>query len=203
VPARKQILFTLMINGVIPWLLYVLLSDVLGSLAALSVATLFPLVDTLAHLLRHRKLDAFGSLMLFTFLLTISLVAFGGSEKLLLVRESLVTAAVGLVFLVSLAFPKPLIFHLAVRFIAKPDFASGWQHAYFRFVMRLMTFVWGVLLTGEAAVRVWMAFRLSTKTYLALSNVVLWGFIGAAILWTIVYRRHSAAKFNRIKHSAL
>ncbi len=196
---RAQVILTLLLNGVVPWALYVWLQHYMSSLAALSVATLVPLAENLLYLAKHRKLDAFGSLMLFTFVLTFVLVLLGGSEKILLVRESLITASVGLVFLGSLLFRRPLMFYLAERFVGQSQFAANWNYAYFRFVMRLMTFVWGLILTAEAAVRVTMAFELSTEHYLALSNIVLYGFIGAAVLWTVVYRRHSVGKLNAIK----
>lgn len=196
---RQYVAFTLIVNGVVPWALYVWLSHWMSSIAALSVATLVPLLDNLIHLLKHRKLDAFGSLMLFTFLITLGLVLLGGSEKLLLVRESLVTASVGLVFLGSLLFRRPLMYFLAMRFVGNASFPANWDYAYFRFVMRLMTLVWGTMLTAEAAVRVAMVFELSTERYLALSNLVLYGFIGAAVLWTVAYRKHSARKLAGLK----
>lgn len=196
---RAQVILTLLLNGVVPWALYVWLQHYMSSLAALSVATLVPLAENLLYLAKHRKLDAFGSLMLFTFILTFVLVLLGGSEKILLVRESLITASVGLVFLGSLLFRRPLMFYLAERFVGRSQFAANWNYAYFRSVMRLMTFVWGLILTAEAAVRVTMAFELSTEHYLALSNFVLYGFIGAAALWTVVYRKHSVGKLNAIK----
>lgn len=196
---RAYVLLTLLINGVAPWVLYVWLSHYISSIAALSVATLVPLVDNVIHLAKHRKLDAFGSLMLFTFALTIVLVLAGGNEKILLVRESLVTASVGFVFLGSLLFTRPIMYYLALRFMGNKEFPTNWNYAYFRFVLRLMTLVWGVMLTAEAAVRVYMVYHMSTEDYLALSNFVLYGFIGAAILWTVVYRRRSAGKLIRIK----
>jgi hypothetical protein len=171
----------------------------MNSLTALSIATMVPLVDNVIHLLKHRKLDAFGSLMLFTFVLTLVLVALGGSEKILLVRESLITGAVGFVFLGSLIFRRPLMYYLALRFIGNVDFAGNWQFAYFRYVMRLMTLVWGIILVLEAAVRTTLVFQLSTAQFLAVSNLVLYGFIGTAIAWTVVYRRYSAKKLNDIK----
>lgn len=196
---RKYVIFTLLVNGVIPWALYVWLSHSMSSIAALTIATMIPLVDNLFYLAKHRKLDAFGSLMLFTFVLTLALVALGGSEKILLIRESLITGAVGVVFLGSLVFQRPLIFHLAQRFIGSPDFADNWTYSYFRFVMRLMTFVWGIMMLLEAAVRTFMVFELTTAQFLAASNFILYGFIGAAIAWTVFYRRHSAKRLKAIK----
>ncbi|TVY10911.1 VC0807 family protein [Paenibacillus cremeus] len=196
---RTYVMFTLIINGVVPWALYVWLSDYMGGVAALSIATLIPLVDNIVHLIKNRKFDAFGSLMLFTFLLTLGLVMLGGSEKILLVRESLITASVGIVFLGSMLFRRPLMFFLAKRFVANNEFDVNWKYPYFRFVMRLMTIVWGISLTSEAAVRIVMVFNMSTEQYLALTNFVLYGFVGATVLWTVAYRRHSRDKFNAMK----
>jgi hypothetical protein len=199
---RQYIIFTLLINGIIPWVLYVWLSHYMTSIAALSIATMVPLADNLVHLIKHRKLDAFGSLMLFTFVLTLVLIGLGGSEKMLLIRESMITGSVGLIFLGSMIFHRPFMFHLAKRFIGNPDFVGNWKYEYFRFVMRLMTFVWGIILLAEAAVRTIMVYQLTTAEFLALSNLVLYGFIGVAIAWTVIYRKHSAKRLNEIKRKA-
>jgi hypothetical protein len=199
---RTYVLFSLFINGIIPWILYVWLSNYMSSITALSIATLAPLSDNVVHFWKHRKFDAFGVLMLFTFVLTLILVGLGGSEKLLLVRESLITASVGVIFLCSLLFTRPIMFYLALRFIGKSDFADNWKYDYFRFVMRLMTFVWGILLLLEATVRVIMVFKLSTEQYLLFSNFVLYGFIGTAILWTIFYRKRSRRRLEEIKFNS-
>ncbi|MEH7348081.1 VC0807 family protein [Gottfriedia acidiceleris] len=196
---KMYVIFTLVINGILPWVIYVVLSDYMSSLLALSIATLIPLVDNVVHLWKHKRLDAFGGLMLFTLILTLLLVLLGGSEKILLVRESLITASVGIIFLVSLLFKRPIMFYLGMRFIQNNRFAENWNIKYFRFVMRLMTFVWGTMLLLEAVVRIIMVYDLSTERYLLFSNYVLYGFIGAAILWTVIYRRKSAKKLQEIK----
>lgn len=199
---RGYVFFTLIINGLVPWGLYVWLSQSMSGVAALSIATLVPLADNLLYVAKHRKLDVFGSTMLFTFGLTLALVLMGGSEKILLIRESLVTAGVGVIFLGSLLFRRPLIFYLATRFIGNKELPANWTYSYFRFVMRLMTFVWGMMLVAESIVRVIMVYEMPTEQYLAWSNVVLYGFIGATVLWTIIYRRYSARKLGLIKTAA-
>ncbi|QKE74242.1 hypothetical protein HPK19_16250 [Arthrobacter citreus] len=196
---RMYVIFTLVINGILPWVIYVVLSDYMSSILALSIATLIPLVDNVVHLWKHKRLDAFGGLMLFSLILTLLLVFLGGSEKILLVRESLITASVGIIFLVSLLFKRPIMFYLGMRFIQNNRFAENWNIKYFRFVMRLMTLVWGIMLLSEAVVRIIMVYDLSTERYLLFSNYVLYGFIGAAILWTVFYRRKSSKKLQEIK----
>lgn len=199
--SRKYMIMTLVINGVIPWLIYILLKPHMSSLMALSIATVVPLLDNLIHLYRYRKLDVFGGIMLFTFVLSLVMVLLGGSEKLLLMRKSFITAGVGLLFLGSLLMKRPLIYHMMSRFTPKVNGEKNWQYPYFRTVMRNMTLIWGVLLVLEALTKIVMIYEWSTTVVLALSSVVSYGFIGLAILLTIVYRRRSAVRLRQMKHS--
>ena len=200
-PGRKYIIMTLIINGLIPWLIYILLKPHMSSLTALSIATVVPLLDNLIHLYRHRNLDVFGGIMLFTFVLSLVIVLLGGSEKLLLMRESFITAGVGALFLGSLLMQRPLIYHMVSRFTPTVNGEENWKYPYFRNVMRNMTLMWGIILVLEAVTKIVMIAELSTATVLAFSSVVSYGFIGLAILLTIVYRRRSSARMQQIKHN--
>jgi hypothetical protein len=200
----RSILTTLLINGALPLLVYELLRSHLTSISALSIATLIPLLDNLYSLIKHRKLDVFAVFMLISFILGLLMVTMGGSERLLLIRESFVTAIMGVIFLSSLLFPRPLIFYFAMRFTVGYDpqrtaaFSANWKYPYFRFVLRLMTIVWGIALLGEALLRTILVYQLTVTQFLALSNFVMYGFIGAAIVWTFYYRRHSQKKLKQI-----
>ncbi|MFC0211048.1 VC0807 family protein [Paenibacillus chartarius] len=198
------ILMTLLINGALPLLVYELLRSHMSSIHALTIATIIPLFDNLYSLIKRRKLDVFAVFMLISFALGLLMVTLGGNEQLLLVRESLVTAIMGLIFLISLLFPRPLIFYFAMRFTVGSDperaaaFSSRWKYPYFRFVLRLITAVWGISLLGEAIVRTILVYRLTVSEFLAVSNFVMYGFIGFAIVWTIYYRRHSQNKLKQM-----
>lgn len=200
----KGIVMTLLINGALPFIVYEILRSHMSSIAALSIATMIPLIDNLLSLIKKRRMDVFAVFMLISFILGIMMVSIGGSERLLLIRESLVTGILGIIFLASLLFPKPLIFYFALRFTVGDDphqasaFADNWQYAYFRFALRLITIVWGLALIGEAAARSILVFKLSVGQFLAVSNFVMYGFIGAAIIFTVVYRRHSQKRFMEI-----
>ncbi|WP_129727368.1 VC0807 family protein [Ectobacillus funiculus] len=206
--SRKEIIrgivITLLINGAVPFVVYEILRSHMSSIAALSIATVIPLIDNLFSFIKRRKMDVFAVFMLVSFLLGIIMMCIGGSERLLLIRESFVTGILGIIFLGSLLFPRPLIFYFAIRFTVGNDpdktsaFADNWQYAYFRFVLRLMTVVWGVALLGESAVRSILVFKLSVTQFLAVSNFVMYGFIGAAIVFTVIYRKHSQKKFKEI-----
>ncbi|MFD1992806.1 VC0807 family protein [Paenibacillus nicotianae] len=195
--SRNYIVFTLVVNGLIPWGMYMLLSPYVGHLMALSIVTLIPLVENVFHFAKHRNLDVFGGLMLMTFILSLVMVLLGGSEKMLLLRESMITGVVGIVFLSSLLLNKPMIYHLASRFTRVTNIEQKWQNAYFRKMMRNMTLIWGVLLVLEACTKVVMIYELSVGEVLALSSVVLYSFVGVAIGLTVVYRRRAVGKMNQ------
>lgn len=205
---RKQvvrgIVFTLLINGVVPYVIYNLLLGHVSNIAALSIASIIPLLDNLLTLVRHRRLDVFGMFILLGFVLSFGTVLLGGDEKLILLRESFVTAIMSLVFLVSLLFKRPLIYHFALRFTvgndpqAQATFASRWTIPYFRFVMRAMTTVWGLALLAEALIRTVLVYNLSVSAFLAISSVITYGIIGLTILWTVLYRKHSAKRLQQM-----
>lgn len=182
------------LNGVVPWAVYTVLSRRMDSIAALTIATLIPLLDNLVHFLRHKRLDTLGGLMLFGFLLSLVAAAAGGGERSLLLRESLVTGSVGLLFLGSLAFREPLMHHLAQKFVHPETFEANRKFAYFRTVMRRMTVVWGMLLLLESAARVILVYGLTTARFLAISPVMLYAVVGAAVVWTVWYRRKSSRR---------
>ncbi|WP_248924453.1 VC0807 family protein [Paenibacillus hamazuiensis] len=208
---RKKILrgivLSLLINGGLPLLVYKLLEGRMTEVAALSIATLIPLADTLYHLSRHKKLDVFAAFMAIGFILSILAVLLGGDEKLILLRESFVTGIMGLIFLGSLLFPKPLIYHFALRFAVgnseerQSAFAENWKIPYMRKVIRVMTAGWGIALVLEAGIKCILVYTLSTTAFLAVSNVVTYGIIGLAIIWTVAYRRSSRQRLLKLKNS--
>ncbi|WP_411348714.1 VC0807 family protein [Paenibacillus sp. WLX2291] len=199
---NRSTLLTLVINGVLPWLVYMWLLPHTSGLFALSIATLIPLLDNVRSIWKHRKLDVFGGLMLFGFVLSLVMVLLGGSEKLLLMRESFITAAVGLLFLGSLLMPRPLVFYMVARFARSVSPEENWQYSYFRRVMRNMTWIWGIGLLLEVSVKILMIHHLSTTQVLALSTPVSLSMIGGIVLLNIVYRRRAAVHMRQLKEQA-
>ncbi|WML48052.1 VC0807 family protein [Neobacillus sp. PS3-34] len=199
----QSVLLSIFLNGIMPLVVYNLLLGHYSSFNSLLIATLIPLADNFYHFIKHKKADAFGLFMLTGFIL--SLVAFfmGGSEKWILMRESMVTGLLGFIFIGSLFFKRPLIYHFAIRFSNSGDekkgqFAQNWNLAYFRYVIRLMTAVWGVALLGEAIIKMLLVFRLSVSSFLAVSPIVFYSILGVTIAWTVLYRRHAKTKMDEI-----
>jgi len=198
----QSVIVSILINGLVPVVVYNLLLGHFSSFVSLLLATLVPLLDNLYHIVKYRKADAFGLFMLTGFILSLLAFLLGGSEKLILMRESLVTGILGLIFIGSLFYSKPLIYHFAIRFSAndesdqKGKFANNWAFSYFRFVIRLMTAVWGIALLAEAVIKSILVYELSTSAFLAVSQIIFYSVLGVTILWTVIYRRYAKTRLD-------
>jgi len=202
----RYIVITVIVNLLAPLLVYHLMVYKYSSFLSLLIATSIPLFDNLYHIIRDKKMDAFGLLMLAGFILSLIALLLGGDEKIILMRESFVTGIMGLIFIGSLFLSKPIIYYVALRFTlnekekSKKVFEQNWEIPYGRFVFRLITAVWGFSLVGEAVVRLLFLTRLSVSSFLVVSQLLFYFIIGGTIIWTIFYRRYAKNKLDQIKN---
>lgn len=157
---------------------------------ALAIATTFPLGRSVFELAKRRKLDPISLIVLLAIAANAIAVLFGGSPRLLLVRESLFTGAFGVACLGSLLLPRPLMFYIGAHFLASGDslkrrrYRISWALPEVRFTSRLITSVWGVVFVGEFAIHLVFIFRLPVAWVLVLSPVLLGGLTVVTIVWT-------------------
>src|SRR5689334_2766940 len=88
-------------NIAFPWIAYKLAEPVWGEFGGLLASALPPLLWSVVGLVRHRRVDALSTMILAGIALSVFALLLGGSPKLLLVRESLISGLIGLAFLVS------------------------------------------------------------------------------------------------------
>jgi hypothetical protein len=104
-----------------------------------------------------------------------------------------VTGALGLLCLVSLALPRPLMFYFGRWFATRgepaavAEFDARWGEPRFRRGNRLITLVWAGAFLGEFALRVVLVFTLPPVVVLAVAPVVLGAITLATIVWTYGY----------------
>ncbi len=216
-PSLRSALPSLVVDGLLPFLTYVLLKAYapgLSEVAILSVSAVFPVVNGLVTVARKRHVDIIGAVVLTGVAVSVVAILVGGDPKLLLIRESFVTGALGVVCLTSLAWPRPLLFYIGRQFSAGDDaaklaqFDALWQYPGARRTFRIMTVVWAVGWTGEFLLRVLMVWTLSVAAVLAISPFVFNGITIGLIAWTLAYARRqsrrgrSAAQTASPAHSA-
>jgi hypothetical protein len=183
---------TLVFNVAAPILTYKLMTDHgASSVNALLVSSLWPFAEVAFVFVRRRRLDDFGMLTLLFMGLSLISAAFFHSERMLLIKESVVTGVFGLICLGSLAAPRPLMFYFGRKFGTDGTeqgiafWNSLWQYEGFRKTQRLMTTVWGVAYLVEAGVRIALTYVLSRSAAVTMNNTVPYAVLGLLLFWTI------------------
>lgn len=198
----RGLLVSIVINAAIPFLLYTLSKKYISSseVVALSIAALFPIFDSIFGIIRHRQLDLIAVLALLGIVVSLVGVLMGGDTKILLIRESFLTGALGIACFVSLLLPRPLMFYFGRQMMAGKDpvkiaqFDAQWQHPYARFVHRLITIVWGIAYVGEFILRVILVYTLPAAVVLLISPFLLGGITVGTIVWTFAYVRYATKR---------
>lgn len=193
----KDLFISLLLNVGLPLLIVFLLekSAHTTEIAALSIASVVPLLSSLVELARNRRLDLIAIFFLLGLLSSIVAIFLGGSPQLLVIRESLFTGTLGLACFVSLLLPRPLMFYVGRQMLCGNDtprlaqFNAGWNNPYTRFAHRLITSVWGTALFGEFLLRLLISYTLTATVAYGLGSTILIVTIAVTFAWTFAYIR--------------
>ena len=177
------VLPSLLIDGLCPYLAYTLLIAYvpgISQIMALAIGAIFPATYGLVGIVRRRHLDIIGAVVLIGIAVSMAATFVGGDPKMLLIRESFVTGALGLVCLLSLLWPRPLMFYIGRQFSTGHDaaeierFNALWQFPGARRLFRVLTIVWGL-------------WTLSIPQVLVISPFVFNGIFLGLITWNFAY----------------
>ncbi len=198
---------SIVINVVLPILIYLALKSYTSAsdFLALVISGVPPTIESIVEVIRRKRIDLLAGFVVTSIVISLILIALGGSPKVYLIRESFFTAAFGLAYLVSLLFKRPLAFYIARYFATGnhpeniPWFDSLWQYQQFRHTMRVITVVWGIGFLFEAALRTFLVIVLSVVQFLIISPFVLYGILGALIVWMFLYSRQGRKKGEELR----
>jgi hypothetical protein len=178
-----------------------------SEVSALILSGAFPALGVMVGLVRHRRVDTIGILVLAGIAVGTILGVLSGSPRMVLVEGSVPTAVFGLLCLASLWSRRPLIYRFAIEFIGADtpkgrDFEARWVYPGFRHAFRLFTVVWGVVYLAEGAARVIIVETTSTGTALTVSKVMPY-VVGAALAaWMVAYGRRAKREGERLAAEA-
>lgn len=179
-----------------------------SAVTALVLSGAFPALGVAVGLVRHRRMDTIGVLVLAGIAVGTILGLLTSDPRLVLVEGSVPTAVFGLVCLASLWSGRPLIYRFALEFIGADtpkgrDFEGRWRYPGFRHVFRLFTAVWGVVYLAEAASRVIIVENTSTATALTVSKVMPYVVGTLLAAWMIAYGRRAKRKGEQLAAAVL
>ncbi|HEY1998272.1 VC0807 family protein [Paraburkholderia sp.] len=190
---RSRYLFAVCINLMLPWLTYHFAQPHWG-LAGGLIASAVPLVVWIVwDFTRYRHFDALSAMVLVGVALSLTVVSFGGDVQARALELPLVSGMIGVAFLVSLALPRPLVFYLARSTMARESiesaraFEQDWrQRPALGAAIRMLTLVWGIGLTVENALRLFIVWRGEDDPQAAFaSHALRYGVYAGLMLWTI------------------
>jgi len=193
---------TLGVSLVIPLIvIQLLLHRGVSPVIALGAATVFPLGEMVYEAVSTKRIGLVAIVAFTGIVVGFGLSFATGNAIFALLKDSLFTTVFGLLFLGSLATPRPLIYRLNLDLAGTNPAARAaaealWERPAARQVFRLITAVWGLGLLLEAAARAVAAFTLPIATATALSPVIAIVVIGCILVWTVLYvraRRAAAA----------
>jgi hypothetical protein len=164
---------------------------------ALLVATLAAGLRLVWVAVRAREITWFAAVMLSVFGLGLALAFVGGDPRFLLVKDSFGTALVGIVFLASLRFGKPLT--LSAFQTWQPRQAREMEEFYrtippVRHTFRLSAVVWGLGLLLEAIVRIPLIYLLPIDVMVGLSTALMVVVIVGLSIWNAWYGARTGPK---------
>jgi hypothetical protein len=148
---------------------------------------------------RHRTLNQFATVMLLVYGIGLALAVVTGDPRALLLKNSLITAAVGAVFLATAihgrrpltlsamqSFSPDRAAFLAERYRTDPDVRHGF---------RLTSVVWGVGLLAEAVLRLPLVYLLPIEVSVGATEGLLIATFVLLGAWNVWYlRRHTPAR---------
>jgi hypothetical protein len=164
---------------------------------ALLVATGLAGVRIVWVAVRERALNPFATVMLVVFGIGLVLALVSGDPRFLLLKNSIVTGAIGLVFVGTTLWGTPLTLAASQSF--QPARKAELRHEYetdphVRHGHRLSSTVWGVGLILEALVRVPLVFLLPIDVMVGLGEAMTIAVIGGLLAWNISYVRRATAR---------
>lgn len=168
-----------------------------GDFGALVAAAGVAALRVVVSAIRHRSLNLFATVMLVVFGLGLVLALVSGDEHFFLLKNSIVTGAVGITFLATAFGSRPLTLaaaesfspkkraQLAERFRTDPHVRRG---------HRVSSTVWGAGLLAEALIRIPLVYLLPISVMVGLGEAMLFIAMGLLMAWNVWYVRRAEAR---------
>jgi hypothetical protein len=203
-PGRLRSLAPIVIFDVVGPLVvyYVARAAGVATVDSLILSGALPAIRVAMTVIRHRRLDAIGAMVLSGIALGTVVGLASGSARLYLLDGIVPTVVLGVAFLLSLSWRRPLMFRVALEMMGEDspqglEFAGSWQYPSFRRIFRVITVVWGLVFLAESAVQAIVVETSSISTAKLTSNVLPVAALFLTFGWTRSYGRRAQLRSDR------
>ena len=176
----------------------------LSTVMALVVSGVLPALRVAATVIRHRRLDVIGALVLSGIVLGTVVGLLSGSARLYLLDGLVPLVALGAACLASLLSSRPLMYRVALETMGdgtprQKAFAVMWEHPGFRKSFQVITIVWGIVFLAEAGVQALIIETQSINAAKQTSNLLPIVVLVVTLVWT---RRYGQRSEQRLRNTA-
>ncbi|CAK4069021.1 unnamed protein product [Aphanomyces euteiches] len=193
------VLLILVINVVLPIVIFNILSPHMDDVYALLLSGVPPMMETLFRIIVQRRFDVINILAVISIGLSVALALATKDAKLAMVKDSFFTFLFGLAYWLSTYFGRENLTWYYYRQLRGPAAKEALDAMYaIEGVRRTLNFicrVWGSAMVVEALVRVALIYILSVHTMVYVSPALVWStFVGLGI-WNSWYVRYVRRKY--------
>ncbi|WP_228002394.1 VC0807 family protein [Nocardia australiensis] len=165
-----------------------------GDTVALLAATALSAVRIVWGAVRERSLNPFATVMFIAFGVGAALALISGDPQFMLLKNSFITGAVGLVFLATALRGRPI--SLAAVQTFDPSRSAQFTEQYrvdprIRHGHRVSTTVSGTVLVLESLLRIPLVYLLPVSVGVGVGEVLLIATLSGLTLWNVVYLRRA------------
>lgn len=164
----------------------------LSTVRSLVVSGVLPASRVIATIVRRRRVDVIGALVLSGIVLATAVGLISDNARLYLLDGLVPTIVLGGACLLSVLWEKPLMFRIALETMGQDlprgrAFESMWRYPGFRRTFRVITLVWGVVFLLESALQAFIIEKSAISTAKTTSNVLPVIVVALTLAWTLAY----------------
>ncbi|KAJ3115255.1 hypothetical protein HDU96_000970 [Phlyctochytrium bullatum] len=198
---RRAVILMIVINIILPIVLYSVLTKWLSDVAALAVSGIPPALDAILTIIRAKKMEPVASIVVLSIILAIIVSVVTQDAKLLLAKESLTSICIGIGFLVSTTFTRGNLIWMYNQLFSPSDddtrakLEAQWRRPGVRSFTNRLCVLWGVGLLLESALRIVLIYQLDTKIMVYVSPALLVASMAVLVGITVAYTRFVMKKY--------
>jgi hypothetical protein len=148
-------------------------------------------------IVRKGRPDLVATVSLVMILLSLALAAASDDTRVLQIRESYITALMGLVFIGSSLVKKPVLWLLAKHQAKSEEQKAALEAPQVKKMLGTVNAVWGWSFILEFGAKLWMIENLPISRVLALSPIMFYSVTAVTFLWTLWWLRRQTRKAAR------
>ncbi|KXN74910.1 hypothetical protein CONCODRAFT_1983 [Conidiobolus coronatus NRRL 28638] len=178
---------------ILPLVLYFTLKGPLGELKATIISSVPTLLSAVYTIGIKRRFEPLPFIVIISFCIGLGLSLGFNNAKLNEIKVAIIIGAIGLAYLISLAFKRPLMYYFNRPWMTGNDpqkmkeYEAQWEKPEFARQMRVITVIWGTGFLLQAIANLVLIFTVSLDLIIVLGKALTYGNIAILAVITIIY----------------